>query len=716
MKKLIIVFVICLALFGLAACQTGHSHTFAEEWSSDETYHWHKATCEHDDLMSKYGEHTFSNGVCTVCGRPSAEHEHTLSEWKSDGDYHWQETTCTSHEVQIVNKGTHTYKAAYCTKCNRYMEHDHVYRDGKCAICGEVEPPHVHNVDTEWHYDDDFHWHPTLCTNHEVQKLDKARHTFENGKCTACKKSEFLTEADVAGTYYAISVTSGSTEYSVNTESFLLLSPDGTGTFMYGEAIPVTYTLEENYVSVEVPNGEETALLYCYARNGSLVSKGGMYFCKEGVDPFYVYDNILYGPGLDGNLAVAIASYSVNQAEIKESIDDVPVTSINYGAFANCMLLQSVNLPSTITMIDDMAFYGCANLGQISLPEDLEYIGNNAFTNCSNIVSITIPEKVTAITAGTFSGCLKLATVTIGAGVETIGQGAFYRCSALKTINIPGNVKTIGYQAFYNCSALQTITFNSGLTTINEAAFSFCNELTSLAFPDTLETIYPLSFGGCYKLESITVATGNSTFSVKNNCLIETATGKIVKGCLNSTIPNDGTIKIIGASAFTNFITTESLVIPEGVTSIEEQAFSMCGKLTSVTLPNSLSSIGEAAFAQCGLLSVELPELITEIANDAFAYNAQLASVTINGQITKIGERAFAGCTSLKSITLPASLTAIGYEAFRACEGIAIEFLGTREAWDAIPKFEEEKNDRGQSLFVFSNTTDHTVHCSDDAI
>lgn len=53
------------------ACGNGgeeHEHTFATEWSYDETNHWHAATCEHKDERADVAAHTFEDGVCTVCG------------------------------------------------------------------------------------------------------------------------------------------------------------------------------------------------------------------------------------------------------------------------------------------------------------------------------------------------------------------------------------------------------------------------------------------------------------------------------------------------------------------------------------------------------------------------------------------------------------------------------------------------------------------------
>ena len=44
-----------------------HDHTFAEEWTSDATHHWHEATCEHKTEISEKAAHIFTDGIC-VCG------------------------------------------------------------------------------------------------------------------------------------------------------------------------------------------------------------------------------------------------------------------------------------------------------------------------------------------------------------------------------------------------------------------------------------------------------------------------------------------------------------------------------------------------------------------------------------------------------------------------------------------------------------------------
>ncbi len=67
------------------------------------------------------------------------------------------------------------------------------------------------------------------------------------------------------------------------------------------------------------------------------------------------------------------------------------------------------------------------------------------------------------------------------------------------------------------------------------------------------------------------------------------------------------------------------VVIPEGITSIGDNAFSGCSSLESITLPEGVTSIGWGAFRDCSSLkSITLPEEVTSIGESAFSGCAHL--------------------------------------------------------------------------------------------
>ena len=71
---------------------------------------------------------------------------------------------------------------------------------------------------------------------------------------------------------------------------------------------------------------------------------------------------------------------------------------------------------------------------------------------------------------------------------------------------------------------------------------------------------------------------------------------------------NNGQITIVKYTGFGGDITIPSTTNGLPVTSMGEQAFWDCSRLTSVTIPNSVTSIGDYAFQNCrSLTNVTIP-------------------------------------------------------------------------------------------------------------
>ena len=158
--------------------------------------------------------------------------------------------------------------------------------------------------------------------------------------------------------------------------------------------------------------------------------------------------------------------------------------------------------------------------------------------------------------------------------------------------------------------------------------------------------------------------TGNNTvevtYSDRDN---NTYSGSV---SIPETVTNNGTeysVTKIGESAFKGSAVT-SVSMPEGIISIDYNAFSGCQNLETVALPESLTIFGFRAFESCKLLkTIKIPSGVTAIPGSCFYCCSSLESVTIPVGVMTIGQYAFLGC-NLKELTLPSTVTMIGSRAF----------------------------------------------------
>lgn len=137
---------------------------------------------------------------------------------------------------------------------------------------------------------------------------------------------------------------------------------------------------------------------------------------------------------------------------------------------------------------------------------------------------------------------------------------------------------------------------------------------------------------------------------------------------VNVAIPH--TVVKIGAEVFKG-LCIKSVVIPDGVTIICENAFRDCSSLTSVVIPDGVTKIGAFAFSNCSsLTSIVIPDSVTEIGIGVFNGCSSLTRVGLPNSVKKIGEHTFSNCSSLTNIVIPASVTRIDEGAFSGCSSL----------------------------------------------
>ena len=186
--------------------------------------------------------------------------------------------------------------------------------------------------------------------------------------------------------------------------------------------------------------------------------------CGTGVTYSLTSDGVMTISGTGEMAECDPTPWDANKDVITSIIIEEGVTTIADGAFEECVNVESVSIPASVTSIGGSAFSQAGTSAAtmtvtIAAGSNLETIGEDAFSFCSSLKTITIPSSVTTIRFRAFvmSG---LTSVTLSDGLKVIDGRAFMMCP-MTTITIPASVTSIGESAFFRCSNLTTVTLNS---------------------------------------------------------------------------------------------------------------------------------------------------------------------------------------------------------------------------------------------------------------
>lgn len=146
-----------------------------------------------------------------------------------------------------------------------------------------------------------------------------------------------------------------------------------------------------------------------------------------------------------------------------------------------------------------------------------------------------------------------------------------------------------------------------------------------------------------------------------------------------------------------NVLTT--VILPEGVESIQGNAFAHCRALSEINLPSTLKTMSVGVFYYAyALTEIELPDALERIGDACFLYSgitevktgtaltqlgwpsaggvfqacADLVSVDLSAstKLTEIMQKTFYNCSALSEILLPNSIQTISSQAFYGCSSL----------------------------------------------
>ena len=195
-----------------------------------------------------------------------------------------------------------------------------------------------------------------------------------------------------------------------------------------------------------------------------------------------------------------------------------------------------------------------------------------------------------------------------------------------------------------------------------------------LIIPDTIEGYPVTSIGSAFNnnktLRSVIVP--NGVVSLEGYSDVYGAWGTF-SGCTSlSKVTLPVSLQKIGVKAFYGCSSLSTITIPEKVTYIGNSAFYNCTSLANVTIPQNVITIGESAFSSCkSFTSVTIPDNVITVGKGAFSSCSNITKATLSNSMTKVPDSIFTSCTSLRSVSLPSNTVSIDELAFNKCENLS---------------------------------------------
>ena len=400
---------------------------------------------------------------------------------------------------------------------------------------------------------------------------------------------------------------------------------------------------------------------------------------------------------------------------IQAAIIEEGISSIESAAFSECLKLQTVSIPSTVTKIGSFIFFRCNSLSLINVSDDNPNFSNGlqhglfdkkqtCLYRAPTIQNFIIPETVTKIVNGAFrtERTYNMGDIILPNSLNNYETDAFAESSFNKityadspnikiipascfsymratSIMIPKSCITIEEKAFSHTQVDELIFQSvSLLNEIKNSSFESTRRIQSIVLPDSLQIINPSAFEGS-DVQYIYI--GSSCKSISNSAFSRCASlSEIEVSPTNEFFTSFNGMIMDKENTTILFIpqTNTTITIPETIIMLGETLLQSQNKLTEIKLLNK------------DVWDTEDGVLYSNDFSSLIAVCGGKTSVTVHSGVSTIAPKAAQGCTNLKqflfndkkctslndyclsgsgitSFIIPSSVQTIGNYAFSSC-------------------------------------------------
>ena len=382
----------------------------------------------------------------------------------------------------------------------------------------------------------------------------------------------------------------------------------------------------------------------------------------------------------------------------------------------------TVNVPSTVTHVENLAFYKTNKLeavifedvenfsgkGTLSIGDPEYYRWANTHPNyavftSTSIKLVDLPVQLGNLGTAAFYDMtaegLELKFDANGAALR-IGVYGIHNCSKMTSLELP-KVEEIYENAISTNSMVTTLTFGKGstLTEIPAWGISYMDALTAFEVPASVKSIGNRGITSCKALASITFEKGTKLTTLDSMAFqangltsfvfpetVETIGSQIfhtnhnlatltLPANLKSIYASDGGT-ILQYSSLKEVIVPESnkyMVVKDGILYNSDMTVLMFvpSKMdhTNVVIPDTVTSIEDYAFYDFTGDKLDLPDGLVKIGAYAFGKAKNVKTLEIPASVKSVGNYAFTQMSALEAITFAegSTLESIGASAFDTC-------------------------------------------------